>query len=91
MESAAASFAWSKAGARVPLAVSTRMNSLPSAVVTRYQKRSSGSQLARTPVRKIRELMLSAERLFGALVIGGGIDAGLRGKRRGETGEGQYK
>ena len=34
---------------------------------------------------------VSAERLFGALVIGGGIDSGLRGKRRGETGERQYK
>ena len=40
---AAASFAWSNAGARVPLTGSTSTNSLPSAVVTRYQKRSSAS------------------------------------------------
>ena len=30
---------------------------------------------------------VAAQRFFGALVIGGGIDAGLRGKRRSETGE----
>ncbi len=41
------------------------------------------------PVRKISELTLPPKRLFGALVIGGGIDAGLRGKRRSETGKRQ--
>ncbi len=34
---------------------------------------------------------VAAERFFGTLVIGGGIDAGLGGKRRSETGERQYK
>ena len=34
---------------------------------------------------------VAAKRFFGALIIGGGIDAGLRGKRRSETGERQYK
>jgi hypothetical protein len=60
VESAAASFTWLKAGARVPLAVSTRMNSLPSGVVTRYQKRSSANQVGRTPERKTNGLVLPA-------------------------------
>src|SRR5580693_1806025 len=51
VDSDAASLAWSKAGWRVPLAGSTSTNSLPSAVVTRYQKRSPDSQLGRTPLR----------------------------------------
>jgi len=51
VESAAATLAWSKAGVRVPFAGSTNRNSLPDVVVTRYQKRSSASQLGRTPVR----------------------------------------
>src|ERR1035441_10678833 len=51
VESAAASLAWSKAGSRVPLAASTSTNSLPAAVVLRYQKRSSANHTGRTPER----------------------------------------
>src|SRR5436190_2906728 len=57
-ERAAASLTWSKAGARVPFAGSMSTNSAPSAVVTRYQKRSSGSQLGRTPERRTRDVVL---------------------------------
>ena len=44
-ESVAASLAWSKAGSRVRVDGSTSTNSLPSAVVLRYQKRSPSNQV----------------------------------------------
>ena len=47
-DSVAASLAWSKAGSRVRVTGSTRMNSVPAAVVLRYQSRSSGSQFGAT-------------------------------------------
>ena len=46
--SAAATAAWSKAGALVPPSASTSMNSLPVAIWLRYQKRSPGSQFGLT-------------------------------------------
>src|SRR5450631_210513 len=49
VERAAATRCWSKAAERDFFAGSTRMNSLPFAVRTRYQKRSPESQLARPP------------------------------------------
>src|SRR5258708_6561113 len=57
-DNAAASRAWSNAGARVPLAGSAITNSLPSRVVTRYQSRSLASQLGRTPARTISGAVL---------------------------------
>jgi hypothetical protein len=43
---------------RVPFAGSTRTNSLPSSVVTRYQKRSSASQFGLTLLRNTSDAVL---------------------------------
>ena len=46
--SAAATAAWSNAGAFVPRTASTSRNSFPLVCWLRYQNRSSGNQVART-------------------------------------------
>ena len=58
VESAAATLAWSNAGALVTFAASMRMNWVPSAVVVRYQKRSPEIQVGRTPPCKTSGLVL---------------------------------
>src|SRR5262245_47338391 len=49
IDRATASLAWSNAGWRVPRTASNITNSVPFSVTTRYQKRSSGSHVGRTP------------------------------------------
>ena len=68
-------------GMRVFFTGSTRRSSTaPSALVRRYQKRSSGSQLAATVPPTTNSIETGAEKFLGAGIVGGG-NGGLRRER----------